>query len=396
MRFLLVLVLLLGLGLPAFAEEEAPSGGFGAPTGGVFDLGEEEGFGFGPLQPDPTVLQGPNRQPVVLPWNPGFVGRYAVRPTERQRFLAELTGGSDLWGADLSYAWQTSDTDVVTANLAGIRARQPVFQHGERGIGLPPDDVRPWVDRAGGGVEFARNLGDLRLATGATWQTVDVRRGAFSSDLFRTDRLGNPVTVSPDGRDDLAMLRVGGLYTTLDDLAFPTEGTKLRFGVDQALGTASFLRSAVNWTQFMHTGIPSFREGQDTLLVFNLQGGWSTGTLPPYEAFSLGGPDSVRGWAAGALAAGKSFVQSTIEARIPLAEVANSPVRLVVFGDYGSDLGTGPDVFGQPGTARWKPGSGAGFGGGLQAITPIGLLRLEAGWNGRGDSQVNFSFGDRF
>lgn len=41
--------------------------------------------------------------------------------------------------------------------------------------------------------------------------------------------------MSPDGRDELALLRVGGLYTTLDDLAFPPEGTKLRFGVDQAL-----------------------------------------------------------------------------------------------------------------------------------------------------------------
>ena len=67
-----------------------------------------------------------------------------------------------------------------------------------------------------------------------------------------------------------------------------------------------------------------------------------------------------------------------------------------LFFDYGSDLGTGDDVIGEPAEARDKPGDGFGYGLGVRALTSVGAVRLEFGLNDEGDSQVIFKIGDRF
>lgn len=47
-------------------------------------------------------------------------------------------------------------------------------------------------------------------------------------------------------------------------------------------------------------------------------GGMIIGDMPPYEAFPLGGTNSVRGYAEGAVGSARNFVSSTAEVRWPL------------------------------------------------------------------------------
>ncbi len=49
----------------------------------------------------------------------------------------------------------------------------------------------------------------------------------------------------------------------------------------------AFTRFNANLTHFQPIGQPT--------LIFNLQAGTMTGTPPPYEAYNLGGTNSVRG-----------------------------------------------------------------------------------------------------
>lgn len=116
------------------------------------------------------------------------------------------------------------------------------------------------------------------------------------------------------------------------------------------------------------------------------------GDLPPYEAFSLGGANSVRGYGEGDLAAARSYLQVSAEYRFPIVSFLSG----TLFVDAATDLGSSASVIGDPGGVRGKPGSGFGYGGGLRIKSPLGPVRVDLGWNDQGDRQVQFGIGERF
>ncbi len=91
------------------------------------------------------------------------------------------------------------------------------------------------------------------------------------------------------------------------------------------------------------------------------------GDLPPYEAFSLGGSNSVRGYDEGDIGSGRSFLQGTAEYRFPLFSVVGG----ALFADYATDLGSGSSVPGDPAGVRGKPGNGLGYGLGVRVNSPL-------------------------
>ena len=135
-------------------------------------------------------------------------------------------------------------------------------------------------------------------------------------------------------------------------------------------------------------------------MVLNVQGGTIIGDVPGYEAFSLGGSRSVRGFETGDLGTGRSFVQATAEYRFPLFQLDafrdQWDIDGTLFVDFASDLGSGDTITGEPGEVRDKPGTGFGFGGGVRTFTPFGLVALELGISDRGDFEFIFNVGDRF
>lgn len=109
-------------------------------------------------------------------------------------------------------------------------------------------------------------------------------------------------------------------------------------------------------------------------LYLQARGGSILGDLPPYEAFPIGGTNSVRGYGEGAVGTARHFLTGTAEVLYPTGVKG---VQGTIFGDIGSDLNSGMTVVGDPAGVRNKPGKGWGYGGGVLLDTPLGPLRFE-------------------
>lgn len=362
----------------------------------------------------PSVLQGPTLPEIVSTGanrTTGFSAGGSVRLRNLggndQSLALGLEGGENLFGADLTFTdpWIGNDPRRTgyAVNLFNRRWVPLMFTGGEREDERADED-EPWVHRSGGGVQFFRPLTPkLRAALGLSYQRVSVRDEAFSSDITPVDALGNPLTISDEGEDDLLTLNLAAVLDQRDDRQVPTRGSRLRFGVDQSIPVGSadilFSRLSANYTQYLPVSLFGFTEGPRTLVV-NVQGGTVIGDLPPYEAFNLGGSNSVRGYGAGEVGSGRSFVQASAEYRFPITSLSvgreSIDVGGTLFVDYGTDLGSAETVTGEPAVVRNKPGSGLGYGVGLRATTPVGLVRLEFGLNDEGGSEVILNLGERF
>uniref|UniRef100_B8HQD5 Surface antigen (D15) n=1 Tax=Cyanothece sp. (strain PCC 7425 / ATCC 29141) TaxID=395961 RepID=B8HQD5_CYAP4 len=379
------------------------------PTAEEEELRRYSRLYFGSRLPEPTVLPGPTRSPIVQAGDNvrGGIdlqvgGQYSF--WGEHRLGAELRGGQSVLGAELNYfRGSTNPERGLEVNVFNLQSYSPSFQGGDRDVDLP-DGNNPIVDRLGAGVEILRPLlPRLALAVGASYQAVAVREGFFSSSLEPVDELGNKLTVSDTGRDDLWLLSAALQYDTRDNSSDPTRGTRLRFGLDQSLplgsGTITMTRFSASATQFIPVKGFGFTQGPRTL-VFSLQGGHILGDVPPYEAFNLGGQDTVRGFDRGGVGTGSSFIQATAEYRFPLVGFRligrRIDVGAVFFADYGSTLGSQSAVIGQPGVVRDKPGDGFGGGLGVRIKTGLGISRLEVGFGSQGEVLVYFGLGERF
>lgn len=357
----------------------------------------------------PDALQGPDRPRTVLPGSDasrGIAATVSLRQGlgDNQTLVLIVSGGERILAFDFGYVnATTSPRRGFAANIFNQRSQSPAFRGGDRDIDLPNGD-NPWVHRLGGGVELFQPLApNFEAAFGVSYQRVSVRDDVFTSDIETIDELGNQLTISDDGQDDLLTLNLATSYDTRDSRVYATEGTRLRFGIDQSIpvGDADifFTRLGANATQFIPLNLFGFTSGP-RVLVLNFQAGTFLGDdVPAYEAFNLGGISSVRGYTNGDIGTGRSFIQASVEYRFPIAnfDLGDSPINLAgaLFVDYANALGSQDDVDGEPGEVRDKPGDGLGAGIGLHAVTPFGLARLEFGV-GDEDVEVYFTFGDRF
>ncbi|MEH2145368.1 BamA/TamA family outer membrane protein [Nostoc sp.] len=265
---------------------------------------------------------------------------------------------------------------------------------------------RPRILRIGGGVTFTRPLSANPYKTsvwtasaGLQYQRVSARDA--DGNLRKTgavfDDNGNrisdeiPLTLSSRGQDDLLLLQLGAQRDLRNNPLQPTSGSYLRFGVDQSvpigLGNIFLTRFRGSYSQYLPIKLISLSKGAQTL-AFNLQAGTIFGDLPPYEAFTLGGSNSVRGYEEGALASGRSYVQASVEYRFPVFSVVSG----ALFFDVGSDLGTST----RAAEVLNKNGSGFGYGLGVRVQSPLGPIRIDYGINDDGDSRINFGIGERF
>jgi outer membrane protein insertion porin family len=116
------------------------------------------------------------------------------------------------------------------------------------------------------------------------------------------------------------------------------------------------------------------------------------GNLAPYNAFTLGGVNSVRGYGQGEVGIGRSYVQASAEYRFPIISALGG----TLFADYASDLGSAKTVPGAPGIDRGRPGNGFGVGAGLRFKSPLGTLRADWAVTDRGNNRVQFTIGEKF
>lgn len=331
-----------------------------------------------------------------------------------QKLGAEVQIGQRELLFDLSFTdpWIAGDPfrTSYTLNIFRRQTISLIFDGGDPEIRLPNGD-RPRVVRTGGGISFARplsrdlyNRSEWTASLGLQYQRVAIRDS--DGELSPRDQLGNDLSFSGTGKDDLFTLQFGVVRDRRNDPLRPTSGSLLRFGAEQSVpvGTGSILfnRLRGSYSYYIPTRFLRFTPGCrqansrpadcPQAFAFNIQGGTILGDLPPYEAFSLGGVNSVRGYDEGDLGSGRSFLQATVEYRFPVFSIISG----ALFVDAATDFGSGDNVPGNPAGVRGKPGSGVGYGLGLRVQSPLGPIRIDYGFNDQGDSRLHFGIGERF
>ena len=277
------------------------------------------------------------------------------------------------------------------------------------------------LQRVGGNIVFARPLngGDpfkivpWQVLAGVNLQNVrpinfsgDTRPFGVPRDNIRRGEIPNNevicIAFNCAKENNLASVRFAATYNTLNDGRNPTSGNFFSFGTEQYVSVGAnsptFNRFRTTYTKFfpvkwlkLSKGCrpkPGEKENCPQAIAFQVKAGTIVGQLPPYEAFCLGGSNSVRGWFDCDLAVGRSFGEATIEYRFPIISIFSGEVFL----DAGTDFGSQASVPGRPGELLDKPGSGVSPGVGVIVTTPVGPLRLELASQNFTD-QVRFNLG---
>ncbi|MCX5955281.1 MAG: BamA/TamA family outer membrane protein [Cyanobacteria bacterium] len=264
------------------------------------------------------------------------------------------------------------------------------------------------VQRIGGNLQFIRPLNGGNPFIRAPWSLIaglnaqqvtpmnvggeTMPYGVLNNDFFNSGGTQVPidsivcVAYNCASRNQLVGLRLATTYNTLDDPRNPTRGDFLSLGTEQFISvgpdspTFNRLRGSythfipVNWLKFFKGCRPGAKPGQcKQALAFQVSAGTVLGDLPPYEAFCVGGGNSVRGYYDCDLGVGKSFGEATIEYRFPLFSIVSGEL----FIDGGTTFGSQSNVPGNLGPLLGKPGEGFSVGTGVIVTTPVGPLRLE-------------------
>jgi outer membrane protein insertion porin family len=284
------------------------------------------------------------------------------------------------------------------------------------------------VQRIGGNLQFIRPLNGGNPFVRAPWSLIaglnaqqvtpmnvggeTMPYGVLNDAFFNSGGTDVPinsivcVAYNCANRNQLVGLRLATTYNTLDDPRNPTRGDFLSLGTEQFISvgpdspTFNRLRGSythfipVNWLKFYKGCRPGAKPGQcKQALAFQVSAGTVVGDLPPYEAFCVGGGNSVRGYYDCDLGVGKSFGEATIEYRFPLFGIVSGEL----FIDGGTTFGSQSNVPGNLGPLLGKPGEGFSVGTGVIVTTPVGPLRLEvASQDFTGDWRFNLGVGWKF
>ncbi|MEN9216186.1 MAG: BamA/TamA family outer membrane protein [Gloeomargarita sp. HHBFW_bins_162] len=317
----------------------------------------------------------------------------------RQTLTANIQGGERdiLFDVNFRDPWLAFDPGRTSLSVSVFNrlAFSYIYSGGKFIVDLPNGDT-PRINRLGTIIDFSRPFpGNWRGSAGISYQRVSILDR--SNRVSPVDQFGNQLAASPSGIDDLLQVNLGVTNDQRDNPLDPTRGWLFRAGYSQALpvgsGSISQSRLRLGYSYYLPVQLLRFQRNKPEVFAVNVQAGTILGRMAPYEAFSLGGADSVRGWGEGEVGTGRSFFQATAEYRFPIFSI----VRGALFVDYGTTLGSQAEVPGDPGGIRGKPGQGLGYGVGVRIVTPLlGNLRVDFGWNDIGGNQITFGVGERF
>jgi IAP75 family protein translocase len=284
------------------------------------------------------------------------------------------------------------------ASCFNSRKLSPVFTGGP-GV----DEVPPiWVDRAGVKATITENLTrQSKFTYGLVMEEITTRDesshiASVGQRVLPNGGIGDgpPTTLSGTGIDRMAF---GQANITRDNTRFVNGaivGERNVFQLDQGLGIGSkfpfFNRHQLTLTRFIPLKQVEEAAGKPPPPVLVLHGhyGGCVGDLPSYDAFTLGGPYSVRGYNMGEIGAARNILELAAELRIPVRNT-----HVYVFAEHGNDLGSSKDVKGNPTAVYRRMGHGSSYGAGVK----LGLVRAEyAVDHNNGTGAIFFRFGERF
>ncbi|XP_008803105.2 protein TOC75-3, chloroplastic-like [Phoenix dactylifera] len=285
------------------------------------------------------------------------------------------------------------------ASCFNNRKLSPVFTGGPGADEVPP----VWIDRVG----LKANITEAftrqsKFTYGLVMEEITTRdetssictHGARALPIGGLSMDGPPTTLSGTGIDRMAFAQAN---ITRDNTKFVNGvvvGERDVFQLDQGLGIGSkfpvFNRHQLTLTRFIQLKQVEEGAGKPPPPVLVLHGhyGGCVGDLPSYDAFTLGGPYSVRGYNMGELGACRNILELAAELRIPVKNT-----HIYAFAEHGNDLGSSKDLKGNPTEFFRRAGHGSSYGVGVK----LGLVRAEyAVDHNAGAGAIFFRFGERF
>ncbi|KAG7551262.1 POTRA domain [Arabidopsis thaliana x Arabidopsis arenosa] len=337
---------------------ERPSGGFSA-GGGI-----SSGITSGPLS--------------------GLIGSFAYSHRNlfgrNQKLNVSLERGQidSIFRINYTDPWIEGDDKRTSRSIMVQNSRTP----GNLVHGNQPDNSSLTIGRVTAGIEYSRPFRPKWSGTaGLIFQHAGARDEQGNPII--KDFYSSPLTASGKTHDETLLAKLESIYTGSGDRG----STMFAFNMEQGLPVLPewlcFNRVTGRARKGIHIGPARF--------LFSLSGGHVVGNFSPHEAFVIGGTNSVRGYEEGAVGSGRSYVVGSGEMSFPV----RGPVEGVIFTDYGTDMGSGSTVPGDPAGARLKPGSGYGYGLGVRVDSPLGPLRLEYAFNDQHAGRFHFGVGLR-
>ncbi|KAH8512490.1 hypothetical protein Peur_056468 [Populus x canadensis] len=315
---------------------------------------------------------------------PGLIGSFAYSHRNvfgrNQKLNISLERGQidSIFRINYTDPWIEGDDKRTSRTIMVQNSRTP----GNLVHGNQPVNNSLTIGRVAAGIEFSRPLRPKWSGTvGLIFQHAGARNE--KGDPKIKDHYNSPLTASGKNHDDMLLAKFESVYTGSGDHG----SSMFVFNMEQGLPLWS------EWLFFNRVNTRA-RKGVEigpALCLLSLSGGHVMGNFSPHEAFAIGGTNSVRGYEEGAVGSGRSYAVGSGEISFPVL----GPVEGVFFADYGTDLGSGPSVPGDPAGARLKPGSGYGYGFGIRVESPLGPLRLEYAFNDRHTKRFHFGVGHR-
>ncbi|KAF3334003.1 protein TOC75-3 [Carex littledalei] len=279
------------------------------------------------------------------------------------------------------------------------RKLSPVFTGGPGSDEVPPI----WIDRVGCKANITESFTkQSKFTWGLVLEEITTRdetstictHGARALPTGGLSMDGPPTTLSGTGVDRVGFVQAN---ITRDNTRFingAVVGDRNVFQLDQGLGIGNnfpfFNRHQLTLTKFIQLKEVQEGPGKSPPPVLVLHGhyGGCVGDLPSYDAFTLGGPYSVRGYNMGELGACRNILEVAAELRVPVRNT-----HMYLFAEHGNDLGSSKDVKGNPTQFFRRAGQGSSYGAGVK----LGLVRAEyAVDHNAGTGAVFFRFGERF
>jgi IAP75 family protein translocase len=300
------------------------------------------------------------------------------------------------------YCWGEKDPARTALKVSAFNSRKlsPVFTGG------PLSDEVPgvWVDRAGVKAAFTERYSrQSSFSYGGVIEEVTTRdesggvcaqgSKALPSGVLAQD--GPPTTHSGTGTDRVAFAQANLTRDTTYFLNGVLVGARDIFTVDQALfsgtGLPFYNRHTASCTRFIQLRpVPKKSAAPPPVLVLHARYGGCVGSLASYDAFTLGGPYSCRGYNVGELGAGRRVAETAVELRLPVPRLNT---HAYAFWEHASDLGSSKEVPGNPTAYYRRAGAGSCSGVGVK----LGAVRSE--WvrdHNQGTGALFVRFGERF
>ncbi|KAG4981108.1 hypothetical protein JHK84_034691 [Glycine max] len=347
-----------------------------------------------------------------------------------------LFGGSEK--LDVSWDKGLYDSNVFVAyrrpRPEWLAQQSFVLQHSlSPEIGIHGIPVNNFSRSGSGGINLSRlSVGmDLKEPASSKWSSTTsikfehVRPLNDDGRAICRDYDGFPLTSSGNPHDSMVVLKQESQFAKANDNSFFHFNLQIEQGIPVLSKWIIFNRFKFVASKGIKLG-PAFLLTRlfdkqlaniTTLSCDRLTGGSIVGDMAPYQAFSIGGVGSVRGYGEGAVGSGRSCLVANSELTLPLRireymspsdkkltgscciftifsdllfvaqcfahdilalkNFMNKMLEGAIFLDFGTDLRSGHLVPGNPALRQGKPGSGIGLGYGLRFKSQFGHFQVD-------------------